>query len=59
MVMEKEFLPLVLDIKSSSSNICPDYDEDCDEITDPLHCWMGTKNCGRAKGLCPLIHNEN
>jgi hypothetical protein len=45
--------------ESTTSSICPDYDEDCDTITDPVFCWMGTKNCDRAEGLCPLIHNNN
>jgi hypothetical protein len=28
-----------------SSNICPDYDDECVLVPDPLFCWMGTKNC--------------
>jgi hypothetical protein len=42
-----------------SSNICPDYDDECVLVPDPLFCWMGTKNCDRAEGLCPLIHTDN
>ena len=45
--------------ESTTSNICPDYDDDCDKIADPVFCWMGTKNCDRAEGLCPLIHSNN
>jgi hypothetical protein len=46
-------------LEPKSSNICPDYDDECVDVLDPLYCWMGTKNCDRAKGLCPLIHTEN
>ena len=44
---------------SGSSNICPDYDDDCVQVRDPLLCWMGNKCLERAKGLCPLIHTSN
>jgi len=46
-------------LESKSSNICPDYDDECVLVPDPLYCWMGTKNWDRAQGLCPLIHTEN
>lgn len=46
------------DIKSGS-NRCSDYDDECVLVPDHLFCWMGTKNCGRADGLCPFIHGEN
>jgi hypothetical protein len=44
---------------SKSSDICPDYDDECVLVPDPLYCWMGNKNCDRAEGLCPLIHTSN
>ena len=45
--------------ESTSSDICPDYDDECVDVHDPLYCWMGTPNCDRAEGLCPLIHTTN
>jgi len=44
---------------SGSSNICPDYDDDCVRVPDPFFCWMGNGCLERAKGLCPLIHTSN
>lgn len=47
--------------------ICPDYDEDCLDIEDPMSCFLGgtymmeSKNrciifeCGIAQGLCPVM----
>jgi hypothetical protein len=46
-------------LSESKSNRCSDYDDDCAKVPDPLFCWMGTKNCDRAQGLCPLIHTDN
>ena len=60
----KDELETLMDLKtksslSKSSNICPDYDDECSDVYDPLSCWMGNECLERAKGLCPLIHTEN
>jgi hypothetical protein len=60
----KDQLETLIDSKpkslpSKSSNICPDYDDECVDVHDPLSCWMGNECLERAKGLCPLIHTDN
>lgn len=54
-----------------NDNVCPDYDEDCDTMTEieANWCFMGcqghpcnpNKNntLGTAKGYCPIIHKSN
>jgi hypothetical protein len=58
--MNRESIELKEKVKSvESSNTCPDYDDDCHDVKDPVSCWMGNECLDRAQGLCPLIHNSN
>lgn len=33
---------------------CRDFDEDCDEIADKVHCYLYEP----AKGMCPFLRAE-
>lgn len=32
---------------------CKDFDEDCDDVADKVHCWLYDP----AKGYCPYLRN--
>jgi len=34
--------------------VCSDFDEDCDDIQDKVHCWLYDP----AKGRCPFLSKE-
>ena len=42
-----------------SSDECSSYDEDCEDVPNPMECWLGLGGCGVADGLCPLINLKN
>lgn len=33
---------------------CRDFDDDCDEIADKVHCYLYDP----AKGMCPYLRNH-
>lgn len=46
----------------TNCNRCSDFDEDCNDVTDKLHCFLhGTWNKGEKlpQGYCPFIHTKN
>lgn len=60
--MEKnKELPIIEEKLINFSGRCKDYDEECNQVEDPLHCFMGSDITypSPAHGYCPLIHKEN
>ena len=46
---------LVKEQEKGCNDKCPDFDEDCFAVENPLHCFTYIP----CKGYCPLLYNEN
>lgn len=46
-------------VSCADSKRCSDYDSECVDVKDPIHCWFGNAQCERADGYCPLINSSN
>jgi len=61
------FIPKIRDDDKTPAKRCSDYDDECDDVIDPIMCWVGnvttTKNgvdltCEKSDGYCPLMFKE-
>lgn len=52
--------------KTCQEKICPDYDNECCDVSDPVICFLGEiiyngkkYNIGIAGGICPEMRRRN
>ena len=38
-----------------AADICPDYDDECADVTDVNACFCGNWGIGAAQGYCPML----
>ncbi len=48
-------LPTFEEVEADSVPKCPDFDADCEDVTDKLCCYLGLPELGLAHGYCPYL----
>lgn len=48
-------LPTLEEVEAGSVPKCPDFDADCEDVTDKLCCYLGLPDLGLAHGYCPYL----
>ena len=47
----------LVQLDNKAADKCPDYDEECKDVIDPLRCMAGDENCPPIDGYCPMLFN--